>query len=330
MKRTRRQRADSSNSPFTRRLRVELLEDRRLLAMGDLLQTLADPSELAQDYSHFGYSVAVDGPYTVVGTPDANLSGCHWSGVAYVYNTGTGALVATLNNPTPDARDQFGWSVAVSGSTVVVGAPYDFTATTWTGSAYVFDAASGNLLWTLNKPTPAAGGSFGYSVAVSGSTIVVGNINDGTGASDAGSAYVFDAASGNLLRTLNNPAPAAGDNFGSSVAISGDTIVVGAYKDDAVATDDGSAYVFDAATGNLLWTLNNSAPVTNGWFGFSVAISGSTIVVGAPYRIIGMAGSGSADVFNAANGDLPSSSTAWSVPALPMSSTPPTATCCGP
>ena len=59
---------------------------------------------------------------------------------------------------------------------------------------------------------------------------------------------VFDAGSGSLLRTLNNPTPATGDCFGISVAVTGSTVVVGAYSDDTGATNSGSAYLFDAAT----------------------------------------------------------------------------------
>ena len=67
-------------------------------------------------------------------------------------------------------------------------------------------------------------------MAVSGSTVVVGAYWDDTGATDAGAAYIFDATTGNLLRTLNNPTPAATDLFGRSVAVSGSTVVVGAHR----------------------------------------------------------------------------------------------------
>ena len=250
-----------------RRLVCELLEDRRMLELGDLLLTLDDPSANAQDSCSFGYAVAADGGLTVVGAPYANVGGAAYTGVAYVFNSTTGALVATLNNPTPASGDYFGRAVAVSGSTVVVGAPYDDTGATDAGSAYVFDAATGNLLRTLLNPTPAGDDDFGGAVAVSGSTVVVGVDGDDTGATDAGSAYVFDAATGNLLRTLNNPTPAAGDQFGFSVAVSGSTIVVGAHRDDTGATDAGAAYVFDAATGNLLRTLLNPTPALADKFG---------------------------------------------------------------
>ncbi len=270
-------------------------------ATGNLLHTLSKPTPAASD--RFGNMVAVSGNTVVVGTPYDD-TGATDAGSAYVFDAATGNLLRTLNNPTPAAGDQFGYSVAVSGSTVVLGTPYDDTGATDSGSAYIFDAATGNLLHTLDNPTPAANDVFGYSVAVSGSTVVVGASLDDTGAANAGSAYVFDAATGNLLRTLSNPTPAAGDQFGQSVAVSGSTVVVGASEDDTGATSAGSAYIFDTATGNLLHTLNNPSPATTDCFGNSVAVSGGTVVVGAHLDDTGATDSGSAYVFDGATGNL--------------------------
>src|SRR5207248_2463645 len=124
----------------------------------------------------------------------------------------------------------------------------------------------------LTHPTPAASDGFGISVAVSGNTAVVGANYDDTGAQDAGSAYVFNATSGALIATINNPTPATGDQFGS-VAISGNLVVVG--------DKGGSAHVFNAITGALIATLTNPTPAQNDLFGYSVAVSGNTLVVGA-------------------------------------------------
>jgi hypothetical protein len=162
---------------------------------------------------------------------------------AYVFDAATGALVATLNNPAPASGDSFGSSAAVSGNTVVVGAYGDDTGSTDSGSAYVFDAATGALIAALTNPTAASGDSFGVSAAVSGNTVVVGSYLDDTGAADAGSASVYNATTGALVATLNNPTPADFDYFGYSVAVSGNTVVVGASQDDAGAWNAGSAYV---------------------------------------------------------------------------------------
>ncbi|TBR08386.1 MAG: hypothetical protein EPO62_06790, partial [Candidatus Nitrosotenuis sp.] len=121
---------------------------------------------------------------------------------------------------------------------------------------------------------------------------------DDAGATDAGSAYLFDATTGALLRTFNNPAPASGDQFGHGISISGNSILIGAYQDDAGATDAGSAYLFDATTGALLHTLNNPTPVSNDSFGNSVSISGNSIIIGAYQDDAGASNAGSAYLFN--------------------------------
>src|SRR5205823_6239789 len=122
------------------------------------------------------------------------------------------------------------------------------------------------LIATLNNPTPGNGCYFGYSVAVSGNTVVVGAHGDDTGAYDAGSAYVFNATTGALVATLINPTLATGDYFGSSVAVSSNIVVVGAPFDYTGVVDSGSAYVFNAATGALVATLNNPTPAVEDYF----------------------------------------------------------------
>jgi len=211
-------------------------------------------------------------------------------------------LLRILLNPTPANFDNFGYAVAVSGNTVVVAAPYDDTGASDAGSVYIFDASTGNLLRTLVNPTPANGDNFGYSVAVSGNTVVVGAYRDDTGALNAGSAYVFDASTGTLLSTLANPTPEVDDQFGVSVAVSGSRVVVGANFDDTGATNAGSAYAFDAATGNLLTTLNNLTPAAGDNFGYSVAVSGNTVVVAANRDDTGATDAGSAYIFDAFTG----------------------------
>jgi hypothetical protein len=107
-----------------------------------------------------------------------------------------------------------------------------------------------------------------------------------------------------LLRTLNNPAPAASDHFGNAVAISGNLAVVGTAEDDpGGVTDAGTAYVFDATTGATISILNHPAPEATDYFGYSVAISGNLAVVGAVADDpAGMLNAGTAYVFDATTG----------------------------
>ncbi len=119
-------------------------------------------------------------------------------------------------------------------------------------------AASGDQLLTINNPTPARSDFFSISVATTPTgDILVGARYDDTGATDAGSAYLFDGNNGSLLLTINNPTPATSDRFGISVATTdtGD-ILVGAYLDDTGVTDAGSVYLFEGITSN-----NNNPPV---------------------------------------------------------------------
>ncbi len=224
----------------------------------------------------------------------------------------TASYVARLTTSEGSANDGFGISVAVSGDTVVVGAPYDdIGAKTNQGSAYVFTkpesgwATTSSYTVKLIAATGAADDCFGYSVAVSGDTIVVGAYGY---QSSEGAIYVFEKPSGGWAGTvvgerLLSPYGDAGDRFGTAVAISGDTIVAGASRDTIpTITASGLAYVFEkpldgwyAATGKQLSSSDRAA---NDYFGVSVAVEGDIVVVGADQAMIGAkAKQGSAYVF---------------------------------
>src|SRR5436190_15792456 len=179
--------------------------------------------------------------------------------------------------------DTFGREVAVSGDTVVVGADlHNVGSNSDQGSAYVF--VRSGATWTqqqkLTASDGAAGDFFGISVAISGDTIIVGAFGHGFGSntSDQGAAYVFVrvGATWTQQRKLAANDGTASDRFGGSVAINGETAVVGAELDD-------SAYVYlrDGTTWTQQQKLTASDGVAFDSFGVCVAISGETIVVGA-------------------------------------------------
>ncbi|HWL93250.1 MAG TPA: FG-GAP repeat protein [Phycisphaerae bacterium] len=191
------------------------------------------------------------------------------------------------------ASSQFGWSVALSGDTVVIGARYDdHAAGQGAGSAYV--SVRSGTVWNqqdwLTASDAAANSAFGYSVALSGDTVVIGAPDDDHAAgSNAGSAYVF-VRSGAVWSeqdwlTASDDA-AANSLFAWSVALSGDTAVIGAPFEDLAAEEDaGSAYVF--VRSGTVWAQQARFVAPAGSeddeFGYSVAISGDTAVMGAPY-----------------------------------------------
>jgi FG-GAP repeat len=210
------------------------------------------------------------------------------------------------------ANDFFGTSVAISGETVVAGAPYeDGRGDPGQGLAYVF-LRSGGVWGQQQKLDPVGAtpfGAFGTSVAISGETVVVGAPFDhAAGGFNQGSAYVFLRSGGiwSQQQKLEASDAAWFDNFGASVAISGETVVVGAPRDDiAAGFTQGSAYVFVRSDG--VWSqqqkLEAADAAEDDEFGDSVAISGETVVAGAPYGD-GAAGftQGSAYVFVRSDG----------------------------
>ncbi len=246
---------------------------------GAQLATLSDPAPVQN--GQFGFSVGISGNLAVVGAPSNMPGGLHAEGTAYVFNVTTWTLVATLNDPAPAEGNNFGSSVAISGTKAVVGSP---GANGGAGVAFVFDATTGNWVATLANPAPLPMIHMGFSVAISNNLAIVGVPQaDPGGITDAGIAHVFDATTGVLNKTLNNPTPTAGDNFGGSVAIDGNTAVVGApFASPGGMAETGSAFIFDATTGSSMATLGSPTPAAGHNFGESVAISGNTVMVGAP------------------------------------------------
>jgi len=237
---------------------------------------------------NFGFSVAISGDSVVVG---ANLDGDAGteSGSAYVFiRSGiTWTQQAKLTADDAAAGEQFGGAVAISGDSIVVGAFRDDDAGTESGSAYVFTRSG--ITWTqqakLTASDAAGDNQFGISVAVSGNSVVVGANEDDDDGPNSGSAYVFTRSGIVWSEEAKLTASDAdvNDQFGTSVAILGDSVVVGANFDDGIGTRSGSAYVFTRS--GTAWseqaklTANDAAAFDN--FGISVSISGNSVVVGA-------------------------------------------------
>jgi uncharacterized protein (DUF2345 family) len=255
-------------------------------------------------YEHFGEAVALSGGIVVVGAwgDDSN------KGAAYVFaRNQSGAdqwgQVKKLTAADGTAGERFGDAVTLSGDTLLVGALGDDS---FKGAAYVFARNQGGAdQWGQIKKLTAVGGAvgdwFGDSVALSGDTVVVGVDGD---ESNKGAAYVFARNQGGAdqwgqVKKLTATDGVAGDVFGVSAALSGDTIVVGADGDDSFK---GAAYVFARNQGGAdQWGQVKKLTAADGtaydYFGDSVTLSGDTVVVGA-YR--NDAGRGAAYVYQEA------------------------------
>ena len=251
----------------------------------------------AQAGDWFGHSVAISGNTAVVGAMKEDAGGNN-AGAAYVFQREEGGAnnwgemkKLTASDAQPD--DHFGFSVAVSGDTVVVGAVFGEGAGIEAGDAYIFQRdQDGQDNWgEVAKLTPSdagAAGRFGNSVAISGDIAFVG-----AHAEDdwAGAAYVFRRDQGGVnnwgeVKKVTASDAEALDQFGWSVAVSGETAVVGAVWEDAAGSQAGAAYVFGRDQGGSdnwgeMKKLTASDAQADGWFGHSVAVNGNTVVVGA-------------------------------------------------
>ena len=250
---------------------------------------------IPQASAEFGYSVAISGSNAVVGAPDETVNSDSGAGEAWVFNNAGGTTwneATALTAPSPQASAEFGYSVAISGSNAVVGAPDEtVNSDSAAGKAWVYFNPSGpawDEVAALTAPNAQADANFGNSVAISGSNIVVGAwCETVSGRASAGEAWVFNnpfATTWSEVTGLTAPNPQAGATFGSAVAISGSNAVVGADYGIDGDTEASEAWVFNSpsdTTWNEVAPLPNPSPQDYAYFGYSVAISGANAVVGA-------------------------------------------------
>jgi hypothetical protein len=296
----------------------------------------------------FGYSVATDGNTAVVGA--ANDNGNKGAAYVYVLTGSTWTLQQELTAPDGATGDEFGYEVAISGNTAIVAADekdsgqgyvyvFSRTGTTWafqteftsgdgaagdcfgcsialrgstalvgadgrlggTGGAYLFTGSGSS--WTLQQEFAGTGssGAFGAAVALStsGQTAVVGAPGV---SSSTGEAFVYTSSGGawSQQATLTASGGSAGDYFGFSVAVDGSTALIGAF---GASGNEGAAYVFTGSAGT--WSqeakLQASIPKASDQFGWSVALNGTTALVGA-YELVASGDPGAAYLFTNGGG----------------------------
>ncbi len=258
----------------------------------------------------FGDSVAIDGGTVIVGAPYADVAGKADAGAAYAFARPLADWIQQGKLVAPDsvASDWLGDSVAISGDTAILSAPgVDVPGKSGVGAAYPF-VRSGTS-WAaqgprLIDPTGLELDFLGSSVAISGDTAIVGaRWADLPGKANAGAALVYlrSGTTWTQQQKLISTDEAAGDSLGASVAISGNTAVIGAcYASLPGKASAGAAYVFTRS--DTSWSQQAKLISTDGaagdWFGSSLVISGGTVLIGAPYADVpGKANGGAAYTF---------------------------------
>ena len=191
----------------------------------------------------------------------------------------------TFSNPTPNTDERFGWTVATGGTTLAIGAPGDQSSSGAPGAVYLFNRNTGTLLQRLDNPTAANDDEFGYSTTIlSDGTVVVGAPLDDAGGTDAGAVHFFNPTTA-AVRTVTNPNPSEGGELGHSLAALGTSVVAGIPEEEVNnITNAGAVVVIDSATGAITRTIVNPTPGPNSddRFGWAIATSGDSILIGAP------------------------------------------------
>jgi hypothetical protein len=249
----------------------------------------------------FGRSVAVNGSVAAVGAIQAEVNGENGEGAVYVFERsgGTWTQQQKLRASDGDALDRLGWSLAFDGTYLVAGAVTEEGGVTdgcqGTGAAYAWLKEPGG--WTevakLFDPDGACSDSFGNAVALDGDTIAVGaNLAEIDGGINRGAVYVYVLVGGEWLleqKLLASDGEGV-DEFGASVALDGDTLLVGAHKKTIGSNmNQGAAYVFRRNGG--AWTeeqrLTASDGQAEGSFGTGAALLGHVALVGAEFSFPG-------------------------------------------
>ncbi len=264
----------------------------------------------------FGYAVSLSGDYAVIGArwEDQDASGGSTmfnSGSAYVFERNSGGTWVEVQKIVTSDRaisDEFGSTVSISGDYLIIGAEdedEDVSGSgtlTSAGSAYIFERDGGGV-WNEVQKIVASDrefqDKFGHAVGISGDYAIIGAEEEdhdaagGAALSEAGSAYIFERNSGGIWIEVQKIVAGdreANDEFGKSIAISGTYAIIGAAFEDhdetggAFMSNAGSAYVFErdgAGVWNEAQKIVASDRATQDDFGWSVAIDGDQLVVGA-------------------------------------------------
>lgn len=259
---------------------------------GQLLKTFNNPN--LSDVDQMGYAVALSGNTVVLGAW-ADSVGTVMAGRAMIFDAVSGSLVAAVDNPTPADSDSFGISVATGGGLMAIGADGDDPNSVSNSGAVHIYSSTGTFQRTILNPSPAVGSRFGRALAMDGTTLAAAS-HDGV--------YIINASTGAVLRTITNPGTRT-DSFGSSVAISGSRVAVGASNALVGGVRSGNVRIYDINTGVLLQTYSATSPSAGDGYGTSVSIDSQSLMVGAPQTDInGVTDVGAVYLYNLSNGTL--------------------------
>lgn len=227
-----------------------------------------------------GWSVAITDGAIVAGAVGGRNSNGVRTGAVYAFSTQSFSQLARFS-PVDGTTDAFfGDSLALSQSYLAVGAPRMNNGIGESGAVYLYSYFNGNLIHKFIPNDARVDQSFGSDVAISGDRIFIGSGLDDEYGTNSGSVYVFDAISGNQIIKIPPYEPGVIDWFGLSIAVDGDTLLIGAPFDDEHAQSSGAVFVYDANTYQYISKIKLPDAMFEDAFGFEVAAADAKMAAG--------------------------------------------------
>jgi len=254
---------------------------------GNLIRTLLPSDNEPNDL--FGFSLVIKDGIVAVGAPSQNDA----RGAVYLFDAKTGIQINKLVANDAAPQNNFGTALAISNGLLAIGSGADNSNALFSGSVYIFDIATGNQLRKIFPNDGGIFGLFGRTVAMNGDTIAISAQGDNQTILH-GAVYIFDATSGTQLHKLrpSDLAPQSAD-FGLSISLANGIVAAGSPSDNENGEDAGAAYLFDTITGDQIRKILPDKGITNGKFGFSVAIRNDLLAIGSINDIVNNQESGS-------------------------------------
>ncbi len=267
----------------------------------------AQSLNLNRTFSGVGYGSPIDleDNYALIGRRDG-------AGGADLVDVTTGQVLTEFPNPNPGPNfnfpgDFYAWpghsTVDYSSGLVLIGASTEDLAANDSGAAYLFDAFSGDLIYTFTHPDPIPdfggagfGQGFGREVALHGDFALIGSI--------AREAFLFDVTTGQLVRSFEDSTTGL-FGFGEAVALSSDYVAIADPSFVDTFPSAGAVHVYELTSGTLVRSFYNPTPDAYDFFGQEIAISGDRILIGAgQVDHNGLSNSGEAYLFEISTGAL--------------------------
>lgn len=196
-----------------------------------------------EDFSQFGFSVAISGNYALVGAPLQDETGSD-RGTVYVFDLTTGDQLGKLSPSVVNNDAYFGDAVAADGGIAVVGADYEDNGENEQGAAYIFDIATRMELFRITADDAQDEDHFGWTVGINGDQCIIGAPDEDSNGGESGAAYIFDVTTGEQIQKITPSDGDGNDRAGIGVAITDDFAYLGAEDKNVGTIVRGAAYVF--------------------------------------------------------------------------------------